>query len=123
MNELSQSPTLATDIRRWTPILSQVLRATGKREIHNWPYYNRCHELSVVDGCILWGNRVVIPKPGREKVIEALHETHPGIMKMKNYVWWPKMDKELELRVKSCTIEKPTKSTTESLEVARRAVE
>ena len=101
MNELSQSPTLATDIRRWTPILSQVLRATGKREIHNWPYYNRCHELSVVDGCILWGNRVVIPKPGREKVIEALHETHPGIMKMKtlarNYVWWPKMDKELEL--------------------------
>ena len=51
---------------------------------------------------------MVIPKPGREKVIEALHETHPGIMKMKtlarNYVWWPKMDKELELRVKGCTM-------------------
>ena len=58
-----------------------------------------------MDGCILWGNRVVIPKAGREKVIEALHETHPGIIKMKslacNYVWWPKMDKELELKVRS----------------------
>ena len=115
-NELSRSPTSATDIRTWTskdPTLSQVLRATlrGWREgtpndPELTPYYDRRHELSVVDGCILWGNRVVIPKPGREKVIEALHETHPGIVKMKslarNYVWWPKMDKELELKVRSC---------------------
>ena len=116
MNELSHSPTLATDIRTWTskdPTLSQVLRVT----LRGWqegipkdpdltPYYDRHHELSLVDGCILWGNRVVIPKPGREKVIEALHETHPGIIKMKslahNFVWWSKMDKELDLRVKSC---------------------
>ena len=116
MNELSHSPTSAIDIRTWTskdPTLSQVLRATlrGWREgtpkdPELTPYYDRRHELSVVDGCILWGNRVVIPKPGREKVVETLHETHPGIVKMKslarNYVWWPKMDKELELRVRSC---------------------
>ena len=48
----------------------------------------------------------MIPKVGREKVIEALHETHPGIVKMKtlarNYVWWPKMDEQLELKVRNC---------------------
>ena len=116
MNELSHSPTSATDIRTWTskdPTLSQVLRATLRGWREGTPkdpelthYYDRRHELSVVDGCILWGNRVVIPKPGREKVIETLHEIHPGIIKMKslarNYVWWPKMDKELEPRVRSC---------------------
>ena len=36
-------------------------------------------------------------------IVEALHETHPGVVKMKtlahNYVWWSKM---LELSVKSC---------------------
>ena len=78
MNELSHSPTSAIDIRTWTskdPTLSQVLRATlrGWREgtpkdPELTPYYDRRLELSVVDGCILWGNRVVIPKPGREKV-------------------------------------------------------
>ena len=116
MNNLSQSPTSATDIRRWTskdPTLSQVLRATLRgwqqgtpKDPELTPYFDRRHELSVADGCILWGNRVVTLKPGRGKVIEALHETHPGVVKMKtlarNYVWWPKMDKELELRVKSC---------------------
>ena len=41
------------------------------------PYFDRCNELSTVDGCILWGSRVVIPKVGREKVIGAsLSEPH-----------------------------------------------
>lgn len=38
MNDLSQSPTLATDIRRWTlkdPTLSQVLRAT----LRGWQHW------------------------------------------------------------------------------------
>jgi hypothetical protein len=33
-------------------------------------------------------------------VVEELHETHPGICKMKSltrsYVWWPNMDNDLE---------------------------
>ena len=39
-------------------------------------------------------------------MIEELHETHPGICKMKSlarsYVWWPNMDKDLESRVRTC---------------------
>ena len=43
---------------------------------------------------------------GREEVLNILHDTHPGIVKMKSlargYVWWPKMDTNLEEKVKSC---------------------
>ena len=69
-------------------------------------YVNRKHELSVEDGCLLWGSRVVVPEKGRKRVVAMLHQAHPGISRMKSlsrcYVWWPGMDKDLELCVKSC---------------------
>lgn len=42
------------------------------------PYFTRKDELSVQDGCLLWGNRVVVPPKERARVVEELHETHPG---------------------------------------------
>ncbi|XP_060092566.1 LOW QUALITY PROTEIN: uncharacterized protein K02A2.6-like, partial [Heteronotia binoei] len=57
-------------------------------------------------GCILWGSRVVVPPPLRRQVLEDLHETHPGIVRMKalarSYVWWPGMDEEIEGWVRRC---------------------
>ena len=70
------------------------------------PYQRRKHELSIEDGCVLWGNRIIIPPPGRAKVIDTLHEGHPGMARMKClarcYVWWPSMEQELEKKVKEC---------------------
>ena len=61
-----------------------------------------------MDGCILWGNHVVVPLPGRKGVLDELHETHPGARRMKglarNYIWWPHMDAEIEDMVRCCTI-------------------
>ena len=41
-------------------------------------------------------------------MMEELHETHPGICRMKSlarsHVWWLKMDSELEMKVRSCNI-------------------
>ncbi|XP_026569025.1 uncharacterized protein K02A2.6-like, partial [Pseudonaja textilis] len=55
---------------------------------------------------LLWGTRVVIPKPLRTPVLKALHEGHPGIVRMKalarSYVWWPSMDDEIAKWVSSC---------------------
>ena len=70
------------------------------------PYHTRCTELSVLKGCVLWGSRVVIPTAGRNIVLEQLHECHPGITRMKNlarcYVWWPKLDNDIEQTVQHC---------------------
>ena len=64
-------------------------------------------ELSLLEGCILWGARVVIPPQGRKLVLEELHETHTGVSKMKalarSYVWWPGMDTEIEEVVRNCS--------------------
>ena len=63
-------------------------------------------ELSVQDGCLLWGSRVVIPPPGQPLVTEELHTSHPGMSRMKalahSYVWWPGMDADLERKVQHC---------------------
>ena len=94
------------------PILSQVLRfileewptKTNSEELN--PYFNKRSELSVEDGCVLWGTRVVVPPQGRSKIITELHEADPGESRMKaltrSYVWWPGVDQEIVKRVKGC---------------------
>ena len=70
------------------------------------PYSRRKEELSVLDGYLLWGSRVVVPRPGREALVEELHGGHPGVVRMKalarSYMWWPGISKDLEQRVHSC---------------------
>ena len=48
------------------------------------PYLSGKKELSIQDGCPLWGNRMVVPPKARERAMEELHETHPGICRVKS---------------------------------------
>ena len=70
------------------------------------PYWNRRHELTIEQGCILWGICVIVPRSLQDQVLRELHQSHPGIVLMKavvrSYVWWPGLDGELETLVKSC---------------------
>ena len=40
------------------------------------PFATRQSELSVQDGCVLWGNRVVVPKAGQAEVLIELYEAY-----------------------------------------------
>ena len=116
LNEhLAESPVSADDIRTWTardPKLSRVLQYVQQ----GWPsvvdsdlerYASKQLELSTYNGCLLWGNRVIVPPQGREAVLMELHEGHPGMTKMKAlsrmYVWWPGINVDIEKSVRLCT--------------------
>ncbi|XP_065182448.1 uncharacterized protein K02A2.6-like [Sycon ciliatum] len=114
MAVLENTPVTSTTIAQWTskdPVLSLVLKYVQEGWPDNIPvdyqaYSCRRNELSVVSGCLLLGSRVIIPPRGREPLLEELHEGHPGITRMKalarSYIWWPSIDDEIELKVKSC---------------------
>ena len=117
IEHLDTSPVSSSQIRNWTdndPILAKVKTwvQSGWPSQENdeaeelRPYTMRRYQLSVEEGCLLWGNRVVVPQKGRKKVLETLHEAHPGIVRMKGfvrgYVWWPGIGEEMERCVKEC---------------------
>ena len=115
MEHLEGTPLHSSNIRDWTrrdPVLAKVYQYT----LGNWPstcpseevrpYFNRRTEISVEDGCLLWGSRVIVPQKGRAKAMMALHEAHPGVSRTKalarSYIWWPQLDGEIEQQVKNC---------------------
>jgi hypothetical protein len=71
------------------------------------PYYDSRAEMSVSDGIIFKGMRIVIPPTLREQMIRLIHESHLGIVKCKQRaretLYWPGMNSDIEEAVKNCT--------------------
>ena len=63
-------------------------------------------ELSTLNGCIIYGSRVLIPSQGRQQMLAELHQAHPGVNRMKSlarmYFWWPGLTKDIEKLDKEC---------------------
>ncbi|XP_030286082.1 uncharacterized protein K02A2.6-like [Sparus aurata] len=109
-------PVKASDIAQGTskdPVLSHVKELT----LNGWPchakeetlkpFFMRKTELSVEQGCVLWGMRVIVPPALRPKLLHDLHQGHPGMCRMKalarSYMWWPCLDKDIEKTVQECS--------------------
>ena len=69
-------------------------------------YFLRRNELLLYDGCVLWGNSVVVPTTYRQAVLTSLHEGHPGTACMKGFAqmfaWWPGISAKVETLVHQC---------------------
>lgn len=88
---LDPAPLTAAQIKGWTAkdvILSQVREYILKgwplmTDPQMQPYYSRTLALSVRNGCVLWGSRVIVPPQGCSLLLKQLHQTHAGMSKMK----------------------------------------
>uniref|UniRef100_A0A1I8C268 RNA-directed DNA polymerase n=1 Tax=Meloidogyne hapla TaxID=6305 RepID=A0A1I8C268_MELHA len=76
----------------------------SKPKVNCWS--NRRLNLEVIEDCIIFNGKIVIPKSLIKSVLKILHETHPGVNKMKGvareYMYWPSMAKDIEEYVGNC---------------------
>ena len=88
-------------VKGWPHIRSEC----GKNLQDFWNYRD---ELSVLDGLILKGSRIVVPESCRNKILDQLHEGHFGIDRTKLHardsVYWPSINKDIECLVKTCDL-------------------
>ena len=101
---------------RQDPVLNQLVNVI----INGWPdtikdvpthirsYWSFRDELSVEDGIILKGNRVVIPSNLHVCILSQLHYGHQGIektkLRAKDSVYWNSINKDIEDLIKKCDI-------------------
>ncbi|XP_052814094.1 uncharacterized protein K02A2.6-like [Mya arenaria] len=105
-SQIDQLPVTSSQIRREAQrerLLSRVFSyvENGWDEKINDPllksYFSRRNEFAIHHGCLMWGNRVVIPIKLRSKVLDTVHSGHP-----RSYIWWPGIDSDIESLVKRC---------------------
>ena len=70
------------------------------------PYWDSRDQLSVLDGIIFKGMRIVIPPSLRSQMLKLIHESHLGIVKCKQrareVMYWPAMNADVEDTVRKC---------------------
>lgn len=84
---------------------------------HGWPkklerslldVYAHHQDLELVDGCLLYQDRVFIPVSLQKQILKLLHKNHSGITKIKQLarrtVYWYGMNSDIESFVKSCSV-------------------
>ncbi|KZR96124.1 Uncharacterized protein APZ42_009713, partial [Daphnia magna] len=69
-------------------------------------YWTIRQELSVDDGLVLFGKRIVIPQRSRRDILAKLHVAHQGIVRMKRRarqtIYWPGLNNDIISMVERC---------------------
>ena len=94
------------------PVISEVMRYVRE----GWPkeiseslkdFRKLGNSLTVINGCLLYGNGVVIPGNLQPEVLKILHEGHFGMQRMKQLartaVYWPRIDGDIRDTCHHCT--------------------
>ena len=69
-------------------------------------YWRAKDMLSVYEGLVYMGERVVVPKPLRSRVLDTLHTGHQGTTSMRlraeRTLFWPNMSRDISSKWTSC---------------------
>ena len=72
------------------------------------PYWTFHEELTIKDGLILKGTRIVIPNKKCEAILKQIHDSHLGLTKCKLHakqaVYWPGLNDQLEQLILNCQL-------------------
>jgi len=70
------------------------------------PYVKIKDEISLLQGCLMWRNRVIIPPSLRPQVLTMLHANHPGEIANKSLarvvLWFPGIESDIQMLVRKC---------------------
>ena len=102
--ESAKDPVLATVMRYaregWPPKHSDANEDVEK-------FRKLADSLSVCNGCLIHGTRVVIPESLQSQILDLLHIGHFGMERMKQLartaVYWPGIDAAIEMTSRRCT--------------------
>ena len=71
------------------------------------PYFTYREELTIVDGLLVKGNKIVIPTEMRHDCLETLHAPHLGLQKTllsaHTSVFWPGMTADIKAQISNCS--------------------
>ena len=85
----------------WLNTIKEVLTEVQK-------YWTFCEELTIEDGLILKGTRIIIPDKKREEILKLIHEGHLGLnkckMRAKETVYWLGINEQLEHLILNCQL-------------------
>ena len=75
---------------------------------HLLEYWNFRDELAYIDGILLKGTKVIIPKDLRQIMLDKIHDSHLGVDKCthraREIMFWPKMTGDIKDKVLSCPV-------------------
>ena len=96
----------------------ELLVALKNQVIKGWPdkrcdcpmflrdFWSYRDELSILDGLVLKGTRIIVPKSCQDELLRKLHDGHFGVEHTKlctrDSVYWPHSNRDIEDLVKSC---------------------
>ena len=97
-----------------------VLQALQATVLDGWPdqlqgvhsdiqcYWNFRDEISVCDGLLVKGSKVIVPKSLRPEMLEKLHDGHMGISstisRARTSLFWPRMSSDITDWIQSCSV-------------------
>ena len=85
----------------WPKIIKEVPTDVQK-------YWTFHEELTIEDGLVFKGTRIIMPDKKRDKILKLIHEGHLGLnkckMRAKETVYWPGINEQLEQLILNCQL-------------------